>query len=118
MDSAMRSAEVLDDLQLANELLRSEHQLYERGVLLLSAASHSISPALQSFQLLLKDILVELSTKEAILAHWKSSSATIAADTLRVYCHAVIAHPRVNKGKVEWLVDMLQSASSEQKGNC
>ncbi|GET91006.1 hypothetical protein, conserved [Leishmania tarentolae] len=103
---------VEDDFQLASKLLHAEHGIYQEGVALLDGLSQS-SPLLRhTWRLLAKDFLAELAAKEMMLAHWKSSVATITSDTLRVYNHALLAHARVTKARVHHLIALIREEES------
>ncbi|KAG5471562.1 hypothetical protein LSCM4_03109 [Leishmania orientalis] len=105
---------VEDDFHLATQLLHAEHGIYHEGVALFDALSHTSDVMRHTWRLLAHDVLAELAAKEMILAHWKAAVATIAADTLRVYSHALLIHSRVTKARVHHLAELIRA---EVRGN-
>lgn len=98
-----------DEFHLASALLRAEHDIYEKGILLLSACSDGCVALQQAGRVLFNDVLADLTAKEMMLAHWQVSAATISADTLRIYCHALLVHSRVTKPRAQQLAELAQS---------
>lgn len=99
---------VADDFQLAAKLLHAEHRIYQEGIALFDGLSQASDLVRHTWRLLANDVLAELATKEVMLAHWKAAVATITADTLRVYTHALLVHARVTKSRVQHLIALLR----------
>ncbi|KAG5497493.1 hypothetical protein JKF63_03757 [Porcisia hertigi] len=104
---------VEDDFQLATQLLHAEHGVYQEGILLFSELLKASDRVCQTWRLLANDVLAELATKEMMLAHWKAAMAMIPADTLRVYSHALLSHPRVTTARVNHLVELIKVEESD-----
>lgn len=103
--------ELDEDFQLATQLLVMEHALYQEGVALFHpTAEASEDPITRTWDLLAQDVLVELTAKEMMLAHWKTALTTIPSDTLRVYSHAMLVHARVSEASVRRLAELIAAA--------
>ncbi|KEG13511.1 hypothetical protein DQ04_00961040 [Trypanosoma grayi] len=91
-------ADIHADFDLVSTLLEEEHNVYREGMdhlgceLTDGEAGGSQTSALRR---LLHGMLACIALKEVTIAHWKNSLLSIPPDTLRVYCHACIAHPHV-----------------------
>ncbi|CAG9579167.1 conserved hypothetical protein [Leishmania major strain Friedlin] len=103
LDSAVE-----DGFRLATTLLRAEHGIYQEGVTLFDGLSQASDLVRHTWRLLANDVLAELAAKELMLAHWKAAVATITADTLRVYSHALLVHARVTTARVHHLMALLR----------
>lgn len=101
--------ELEEDFALASQLLDAEHALYRSGTALVSQSGSDA--VRRAWELLAQDVLVELTTKEMMLAHWRSAAQTIAADTLRVYSHALLVHARVSDARAQHLAELVASAA-------
>ncbi|ORC84742.1 uncharacterized protein TM35_000411120 [Trypanosoma theileri] len=98
--------DIYADFDLSSALLDEEHQVYREGVSLLHSSPSSFendqsNEAKSAVKRLLQALLSCIALKETIITHWKSSFANIPPDTLRVYCHACIAHPHLSTSEVE-----------------
>ncbi|KAK7197806.1 hypothetical protein NESM_000733700 [Novymonas esmeraldas] len=105
-----------DDLQLVAQLLQAEHKVYEGGVWLMKRLGDDVAAAQHAWRLLASDLLTELAMKEAVVAHWKTALHTIAADTLRVYTHALLVHSRVTKARVHHVMELMRADTSGESG--
>ncbi|KPA73990.1 hypothetical protein ABB37_09561 [Leptomonas pyrrhocoris] len=104
--------ELEEDFELATQLLVMEHELYREGVSIFHAAfTTADDPVRRTWELLARDVLAELTSKEMMLAHWKAAVSTIPSDTLRVYSYALLVHARVSKARVQNLAELIAAGA-------
>lgn len=73
---------------LAHTILSDEYAIHAAGIRIALTKENDFS---SHFKLLLQAILSSLSVKECVLADWRTHVLSISPDTLRVYCHSILA---------------------------